>query len=221
MADAKKPKPLVKGITPLGIAIFPWLSKPDTKFKAEGEYRLKLKLEGEEATKLKAAIDAAYDQAIALMAAEKDKKVDKIKRADKPYKAEEDKEGNETGALLFTFKQKAQITFKTGPEAGKTKQIKVDILGAGNKPLPKDSPVFGGSKVKVAFEAWPFFTAAVGAGLTLRLNAVKVIELVSSGNRDYGFDEDEGYAPTDSDDDTPSSDGEKSKSDSEDDNPDF
>jgi hypothetical protein len=220
MADAKKPKPLLKGITPAGIAVFPWLSKPDTKFKAEGEYRLKLKLDGDEGKSLAAKIDAAYEQAITLMAAEKEKKADKIKRADKPYKLEEDKEGNETGAYLFTFKQKAQITLKSGPNAGQVKKISVDILGAGNKPLSKDTPVFGGSIVKVAFEAWPFFTAVVGAGLTLRLNAVKVLTLVSSGQRDHGFDEEEGYRPgADEDEETPS--GESAGKDSGGDNPDF
>lgn len=205
MADTKKKsKALLKGITPKGVAIFPWLTKADTKFKAEGEYRIKLKLEGLPATSLIALIDDAFEKAIALMAEEKAIAVKKIKRADKPYKAETDQEGNETGAYLFTFKQRALITLKDGT----TKKIKVDVVDAKKKALPASTPVYGGSEVKVAYEALPFYTAAVGAGLTLRLNAVQVLTLVSAGQRDHGFGEEEGFESDEGD--TPTE-GEQSK----------
>lgn len=219
MAEAKKKsKAILKGITPKGVAIFPWITKADTKWKPEGEFRIRLKLEGNDADTLRAQIDEAYDKAIALMAEEKEILPKKIKKVDKPYKLEEDKEGNETGAVLFTFKQKAQITLKDKT----VKNIKVDVVDAKNKPLPKDTPVYGGSIVRVAFEALPFYAPASGAGLTLRLNAVKVLTLVSSGSRDHGFDEEEGYEAEESDDSTGSDKpAAKSKGDESDDNPDF
>ena len=36
--------------TPQGVAQYPWLSKPDTKFSEEGEYKVNVILTKEEAT---------------------------------------------------------------------------------------------------------------------------------------------------------------------------
>lgn len=213
MAEAKKKQYNVgKGTTPKGSLIYPHLTKPDTKFKAEGEYRTRFRLDGEEAQSFITKVDDFYSLAItkvieeqvekasAAFKAPKDKpdaKFDpvkaktritkELKRADKPYKAIVDDEGNETGAYAFTFKQKATITTKSGEVIKK----KVDLFDAANKPLTGVA-VYGGTVAKIAFEALPFFTPAVGAGLTMRLNAVQVIELKTAGDRDaksYGFEE--------------------------------
>ena len=62
----------------------------------------------------------------------------------------------------------------------------------------KKVSVWGGSKMKVNFEVVPYMAAATkSAGITLRLRAVQVIELVSGGGgnaESYGFGEEEGYA---------------------------
>lgn len=200
---ANKPKPIAKGTTPKGVLAFPFLNKPDTKFKADGEYRTKLRLGGEAAAELQKTIDAAYDAAVKQIKAEmtakggaEAAKAKKIKLADKPYKPAVDKDGNETGETEFTFKQKAKITAKNGDVFEK----KIDLFDAAKQRLSKDVLVYGGTVAKVAFEAWPFFTAQVGAGVTLRLCAVQVIELKTGGARDaddYGFGEEGDGLPTD------------------------
>lgn len=48
----------------------------------------------------------------------------------------------------------------------------------------------------MAYTAEPFFVAALGAGVSLRLQAVQIIELVQGGERtaaSYGFEDEEGY----------------------------
>jgi len=51
MATTKRPT-FVKGFSPAGIAVFPNLNKPDTKFKADGEYKVKLRVTEDEAQPL-------------------------------------------------------------------------------------------------------------------------------------------------------------------------
>lgn len=220
MADAKKKSYNVgKGTTPKGSLIYPHLTTPDTKFKAEGEFRTRFRLDGEDAQNFIAKVDGFYDLAIAKVIEEQVEiarakgtaKFDAIKasariakelkRADKPYKPILDDDGNETGAYAFTFKQKASVKLRTGEVI----QKKVDLFDAANKPMPKGVAIYGGTVGKIAFEALPFFTPAVGAGLTMRLNAVQVIELKTAGDRDaksYGFEE-EGEGIEHEDDDTP------------------
>jgi hypothetical protein len=209
VADTKKKSYNVgKGTTPRGSLIYPHLTTPDTKFKAEGEYRTRFRLDGEEAQQFIEKVDAFYDLAIEKVADERledartkakdPAKFDavknrarilkELKRADKPYKAILDDNGDETGAYAFTFKQKATFKLRTGEIIAK----KVDLFDAANKPIAKGVAIYGGTIARIAFEALPFFTPAVGAGLTMRLNAVQVLELKTAGDRDaksYGFEE--------------------------------
>lgn len=192
MADKKQPV-LKKSSTPAGVFVFPYLNKPDTKFNADGDYVVKLRLEGEPAEKLKAIVDKAYDDALKVIRAEVTDPVKrkKIKEGNKPYGPELDKEsGDETGATLFTFKQKAKVKNKAGEMFDKRPDL---FDGAGNKIDPKKTMIYGGTIGQISFEGWPYNSPASGAGVSLRLLAVRVIELKTGGSRsasDYGFDTD-------------------------------
>jgi hypothetical protein len=74
---------------------------------------------------------------------------------------------------------------------------KIALFDAKGKPILKIESVWGGSEVKVSYEASPYFIPGTGAaGLKLRLNAVQILKLVSGGNRDagaYGFGEEDGF----------------------------
>ena len=194
MAKEKKKK-YVQMTSPAGVAVYPWLNKPDTKFNAAGIYSVTLKLEGAEADTLIEALAPLYQAALDAAKEESGKK--KIKEAGVPWKLAEDEEGNELdGVYLFNFKMKAQLTDK----AGSVIDMRPALFDAARKPLPAKTAVWGGSKIKVAFELVPFFVAAVGAGISLRMKAVQVLELVSGGQRDaesYGFDEEDGYVAED------------------------
>ena len=193
MAETKR-RPI--HITPAGTALYPKLGEPDTKFKAEGSFSVKLRLAENDADELIAICDAAteeaYNAAIAEAKNERDKK--KIKRADPSYMPEEDEDGNQTGAMLFNFKMAASgVSKKTGKEWTRV----CPVFDAKRKPIdPKKIKIGSGSIVKGAYDAMPFYAPAVGAGCSLRLEAVQVLELHEWGNKDaasFGFGEEEGY----------------------------
>lgn len=189
--------------SPAGIAQYPRLTKPDTKFKADGEYKVTLVLPGAEAAPLIDLIDKAMAESLVTARRENPTKAKTIKAAtDKPYKAVTDDEGNETGDYKFNFKMAAKVTSRTTKESWEQKP---DLFDAKGKVLinPK---IGGGSKVKVAFELFPFYTALIGAGVSLRLRAVQVLDLVEYNSRSasgYGFGEEEGYEAGDQPDNAP------------------
>ena len=194
MADRPK---AVQHLTPAGIARYPRLTTPDTKFKKEfGEYKITLLLDAEKAEPLTDLVDKAMTESFKeAVAAEKDLKKKKAIKpaADKPYKNVTDDEGNETGQVQFNFKMGA------GGISAKTKlpwSRRPNLFDSKGKPLdPTKANIGGGSLVKVAFELFPFYTPLVGAGVSLRLTAVQVLKLVEYNGRDaksFGFGEEEG-----------------------------
>ena len=194
MAEQQKKKEI--RITPAGVALYPRLNEPDTKFKPEGQYSVKLRLEADDAQELINLIDQLSDEAYeaALAEAKNEREKKKIKKADAAYTAEEDEDGNETGCFLFNFKMTASgVSKKTGNEWTRV----CPVFDAKRKPIDlKAVKIGGGSIVKVAYEASPFYTAALGAGVSLRLEAVQVLELHEWGNKDasaFGFGDEDGF----------------------------
>lgn len=195
MADKKK-RPTFT--TPVGVGRYMWVRKPDTKFNAEGTYKVDLILEGKDAEKLKERIDGLIDEAWdektdGLGAA----KVKKLSRAC-PYEAEEDDDGNETGRTIFKFKQNAVIKMKDGSK----KKVKIAVFDAKGKPT--EANPYSGSSVAVSFSTRPYLMESTKmVGITMDLLAVQIIELVSGGSRDgadYGFEtHDDGFDEDDED----------------------
>lgn len=182
-----------------GRALWPKLIEPDTKFKAEGEYTTKLILSDDDATELRDILENAQAAAVAAAieeAAAKGKRLraEKIKQADIPLKELEDREtGEPTGEWAVNVKCKASGTNK----AGKAWQRKVPLFDAKGTPIPEDAKpeIWNGSILKVNCTINPFYTDMAGAGNSLRLTAVQIIEL-SSSVKDagaYGFDAEDGY----------------------------
>lgn len=200
----------IKGITPKGVASWPRLHEPDVKFKTEGEYSVKLRLSGaaaaELATIIDGACDAAHEAARKQIAEAKAKEKNPKKRAeikersDVPYK--ELYENDEpTGDYEFNFKMKASGVSK---KTGKPWTRKPAVFNAKGKPMADEekAKIGGGSIIKVAYEISPFYTAALGAGVSLRLDAVQVLEIKSFQSRDaaaFGFGEEDGYDGSDED----------------------
>lgn len=198
MAEKRKRKPTY--ITEVGVAIYPWLTKADTRFNNDGEYHSKVRLPadskikvGDEQVELLEFLEDAAAEALA--AAKKEAgggaKAKKIKAADLPIGDHEDDDGNETGDKVFNFKMKAVVK----PKDGDPFKQKPKLFDAQGKEIHPRS-LFGGSKIKVAFQVIPFYTALVGAGISLRLKAVQVIELVEGQGgtaESYGFGKEEGY----------------------------
>jgi hypothetical protein len=168
--------------TPKGIAVYPWLSKADTKFDPDGTYRTTLRIPTEEAQELVDKIEAIHAEA----QAEETKKLPKgkkLKVADLPISTVYDDDGNETGEVDIKFKTKAKI--KVGDKIIEKKLPMADAKG--NK-ITEDIQIFGGSTIRLSFNAVPYNTSA-GCGVSLRILGVQVIDLVSGGGSggDLGF----------------------------------
>ena len=198
MSDKKKYPRLV---TPKGTFAFPKLRTPDTKFKKEGEYSVKLVLDKKSADELIKKIQPHFDAAVKAGQEEYDglKKVVKDKNPFKTvdyFTPEYDDDDEPTGNIVFSFKMTASGEYKNGPKKGQKWTRKPALFDAKGKPLPTKVEPWGGTVGKVSFEVVPFFTVGVGAGVSLRLQAVQVIDLIQGGERgakDYGFGEEDGY----------------------------
>tara|TARA_R100000664_G_C2756610_1_gene144562 strand:- start:1718 stop:2269 length:552 start_codon:yes stop_codon:yes gene_type:complete len=156
----------LKITTPLGIAKWPWLTKADTKFNADGVYKTDLLLSSGETKSIAGQLKAFYERHFP------------NKKGKMPYKKEVDDTGKETGNYIFKFKSKN----------------KPAVFDASGKPM-QDVNVFGGSKIKVSATASPY-NAAGNQGVTLYLNAVQVIDLVTGetgSSTSFGFAAEEGY----------------------------
>ncbi len=192
MSDEKKKK-YAQHTTSKGTFKFCHLNKPNDKFKAEGEYSVDFLQTPEEAKALTALIDA--EMGLAAVQAKKDNpKVKNIKVADKPYKMDTDQDGNETGLIKFKFKAKASGMKKDK----KPWTFRPAVFDAKGGVIPNTVQIWGGTIGRVSFELMPFYTAQVGAGVSLRLKAVKILDLKTGQGRDakaYGFgDEEDGYS---------------------------
>ena len=178
-----------KVVTGVGVSQYAWLTQPDTRFDEIGHYKKNLILSGQDADTLKAAINEELTKSVAL--AKEKAKGKNIKTAPAPFEDELDDDGQPTGSTVFKFKTKAQITTKDG----KIIPNRVAIFDSKGTPMT-DCNVWSGSEMKVSAELVPYYTAMVGAGVSMRLRAVQITKLVEGGNgnaKGYGFGEEEGY----------------------------
>lgn len=178
---------MTKFVTPKGVAVWPHLNKPDTKFNAEGEYTVKLRLPAAEATGLIAQLEKIRDD-YKDEAAKQDPKVARYNLAP-VYDEEVDDQGNLTGNYLFKFKQKAIIKTRKGD----TLRMKVALFDAQRQPT--SAQVGGGSIIKVAGVAFGYAMPTTKmVGVSLRPEAVQIIELQQrGGNAAAMFDVEDGY----------------------------
>ena len=190
MAEKKK---VERFVSPKGIASYPYLTNPDTKFNPDGEYKVSLIVAGDDASK---AIDFLTEKHNAAVAqAKKENAGKRVKEGELPCIE------NDDGTVTFKFKMKAKVT----PKKGDPFEQKPALFDAKGKPLTGEPKVGGGSTIKVSYEVVPYYTAIAGAGISLRLKAVQIIELKEysgGGNAEsYGFGEEEGFEA--GEDDTP------------------
>lgn len=181
--------------TPAGIFEWPRVTgDPDTKYKAEGEWRIKVRYDNPAdvahiVAEVDAAMEAEMEAAKARRAEEKKKEPKKafkpLKFADKPYIINE-----ETGAVTLSFKMTASgISKKTS----KPWSMRPAVFGANGQPLAADVKVGGGTRGSVAYELG-VWDKPIGVGASLRLGAVQVLELVEFGQRsaaEFGFGNEE------------------------------
>jgi hypothetical protein len=162
---------MLKFVTPKGVAVWPHLNTPDTKYVTDGgEYHVKLRIPADEAQPLIEQLEDYRKQYLA-EAIRKDPKIKQYKMAD-IYEEEVDDQGDLTGNYLFKFKQKAVINTR----AGTTLNMKVALFDSQKKPT--DVQIGGGSVIRVAAAAGGYaMPSTKSVGLYLRPSAIQIIEL--------------------------------------------
>jgi hypothetical protein len=184
-------------VTPAGEAVFPWLTKADTEHDKNGVYHVDLSVPFEEAQPLVAKLEKTLNDFIATLPLGKQKAfvkrpvyMEELTRPDYPEGANAAERkairdnwvGEPTGNLLFRCKLKAQFT---GSEGETITQAPVVVMADTGEKI--DVPVYSGSIVRVKGQIVPYTNTATGqAGISLRMKAVQVLELVSGGGGD-GF----------------------------------
>ena len=172
-------------VTPEGRAVYPHLNEPDTEFDKEGNYSTKLAIAtehvGELLEQLEEFAEASYKEQC------KEQKKPKLKRHDNPWDEEFDRDGQATGNMLFKFKMRAKTR-----QGSDLRPVIVDA-----KKNPMNDQIGSGSKMRVAFEARSWFVPSLGAGVSLRLRGVQVIDLVEwsagASASSLGFGEESGF----------------------------
>lgn len=164
-----------------GVAVWPHLTRPDTKWKEEGEYHTKLRIDADAAEPLIEQFTAMQEAEMRL--AQKKAKGKKAKAADLPVQPEYDDDGEETGYYTVKASTKASGTSK---KTGKTWMRKLPLFDGRGKPLPSKVSLYSGSELILAVEARAWTNPKAEVGVKLYLEAVQVIKLVNGSGVSAG-----------------------------------
>lgn len=178
--------------TPVCKFQYPKLIEPETKFNPEGVYKVTALIEAVEGDAVATALDELLNRHKDSLKAQAP--TQKFKLADLPWGFEEI-----DGTAYFVVKTKMKAS---GIDRdGRRWTSQPALFDAKGKPVTDRDALKGmwsGTVGKVSFEAQPFYQAAIGAGITLRMKAVQVISLVEGGGsaESYGFGEEDGWSPS-------------------------
>tara|TARA_R100001530_G_scaffold3320_3_gene4950 strand:+ start:852 stop:1460 length:609 start_codon:yes stop_codon:yes gene_type:complete len=156
-------------ISPVGVASYPHLNKPDTRFDDDGIYQVNMLYTKKEVKPIQEIVEPLMDGGF-----------------HNPIKPEVDEDDKPTGRYNVRFKMKAIMKIK----GKRITQRPILTDTAGNRVI---SNIGGGSKLRIAYQAVPFDQGK--GGVTLRMKAVRVVELVEYtpgvqwGVEDEGFEE--------------------------------
>ncbi len=170
-----------------GTAKYCHLNEPNKRFNAEfGVWSCDLVVGSDQAERLKQSIRPLYEEELQKVQEANPGK--EIKQAQKPFDEQAD------GTYLVKIKLKGG---GRRPD-GTTYQLSIALFDSAGKPLPKDVQVWGGSKMNVAFRPNFWYTASLGFGVSLDLQAVQVVQLADGGisgqaAEAFGFTEEEGF----------------------------
>lgn len=189
--------------TPPGLAVFPHIAQPDTKYNADGEFTVALRLDLSDSATTYKINKTLYATGAAGFVKEITSRIDVIaSAATNPvknlfFKPVLDESGRETGLVDAKFKMKA-IVRPRGSESWSQEPRVFD--SAGNPVLPRPN-VGGGSLLRVSAELVPYDGLNPGCGLTGRLKALQILELVEAtgGAESLGFDVENGFIAGDAD----------------------
>lgn len=169
--------------TPIGVAYYPKLTMPDTKFEADGEYTCKLHVSEKEYNEFKAQIDPWFEKEYQQFVKESGQKsLERVPASKLPLKINKDGD--------YEIKAK-QIARKKTSQGDWTFTINV-VDSQGNR-MDSSVNIGSGSKIRLSLQPKSYNSPMMGVGYTFKLRGAQVIDLVeySSGGVS-GFDAVEG-----------------------------
>jgi hypothetical protein len=171
---------------------YPKLVEPETKFNPEGVYKVTAIIPAAEAADIADQLDNLLEAHKASLKAQSP--TTKFKLVEPGY-GFQDIDGEPCFAL--TPKMKAKGVSRDGRSWSAAPAL-FDAKGGAIKDRDSLRGMWSGTIGRVSFEVCPFYQPGIGVGLSLRLKAVQIIELVESGGTAdaFGFQEEEGYAAT-------------------------
>ena len=181
-----------------GTALWAKVFEPDTKFNPLGDFSINLQMPIADSVAMSEQLDNIV-QAKFKEAVKEDPRLKNTLTTQEVCQPVYDRDtGDDTGNVEFKFKLKAKVQKRDGSYY----EQQPAVLDSKKVPMSKDTLIGNGSKVKVAFEPIPYVMASTKkVGVSLRLKAVQVIDLVEYGNSAASvFDEEDGYvAPASND----------------------
>jgi hypothetical protein len=188
-------KDFIKTVTPAGVFQFPKLTEPDCKFSEYGEYSVGVVLTGVEAANLQDIIEVAYADYYKAECLNHGKELKKFETLCYAPTTDRDKK-IVSGSTTFKCKRKAGGMYGKGhKKAGQEWEAHFPIFSAAGTEKVTE-PIWGGSVGRVSVTLVPWYTPSLGFGVRLQIEAVKILELVSDGDKvpsQYGFDDEDGY----------------------------
>ena len=186
--------------TPAGVLSFPcFIHEPDTQYRDEtnpndkGDYKARLSLTMAEARPFMDDLERLFEEFCARKEIELRRKV-KVGDDAMPWYPETDRDtGEETGNIIIRAKMKAAYVSK---RTGQVVEQAPKVFDATPLPMIPVPAIGAGTKAKLNVTPSCWYNGGKGAGLTLYLNAVQVLELQEKGGGTdavaFGFDAEEG-----------------------------
>jgi len=174
-----------------GTALWAKVFEPDTKFNPLGEYSINLQMPIADSVAMSEQLDGIV-QAKFKEAIKEDPRLKNTLTTQEVCQPVYDRDtGDDTGNVEFKFKLKAKVQKRDGTYY----EQQPTVLDSKKVPVSGDTLIGNGSKVKVAFEPIPYVMASTKkVGVSLRLKAIQVIDLVEYGNSAASvFDEEDGF----------------------------
>ena len=170
--------------TAVGTAQYPWVNTPSTKFVPEGEYSCNIILTKQEGEVIVKKVEALLEKKQKEQAEESGKEV-------KTYQLPIQLEGD-------TYVLKAKLKPVNGKRKDGSEYTRsLGLFDSKGNPWDREVMIRGGSKVRLSVRPKPWFSPLLGAGISLELLGVQVIELAdgelsSQAAESFGFTEVEG-----------------------------
>ena len=173
------------GVSPKGKAMWAKINSRIDEYEGKKKYSIDVIFDKDGEQKMLKVVNDALDEA--KNSPEYSGKVWRNDTDRLSYHSETDKDGNETGSLVFHFQTKA---FMTDRETGEEVQKIIPVFSNEEKrKLNKDESIGNGSMVRVKFTPSAYWMNKSSNGINLYLSKIVVDKWVKFGGGDDDFSE--------------------------------